>query len=413
MTHFFLFSDRLTQERLSWIEESLKFFFMKLNPASLLHHGKNEDTVFTFLVTGDALYSFTNPETLPAWEIILSLPSVRVICDREEMDLRGISVERLKMKVPDQIVDHNSMALNGKPSFWKDVVTLARQNKQPVPSTIGFLQLESSYMHRSSLYTLRCLSAAVEAHASVDLYAYLDGIHLGHIGQSPGEFENIGLGLEELSDRAAKRGLLCQMTACARCSTARGYSTWDDGQGVIISTCTIKPFRIRELSVMIDQFRRNHVILGSNAAVFQTPKESTSSVMKTGEATGQSPSITILVTQEPYGTETVFGAVSFAVASAHQGILTRVIFIEDGVYSLYGNHNTDVDTKIFNIQDVIDAIAGTSNLQMYAHVPSLQQRNITKNKRLTAVLDIGSQELGQLLFNPSGGKSVHQRILFF
>jgi tRNA 2-thiouridine synthesizing protein C len=409
--HFFLFSERLTRERLGWIEESLKFFFMKLHPASLLHHGNKEDTVFTFLITGDALYSFVEPETLTAWEVILSLPSVRVICDRDEMDLRGISVERLKMKAPDHVIDHNSMALNGKPSFWKDVIRFARQTKQPAPSTIGFLQLESPYMHRNSLYALRCLSAAVESHSSVELYAYLDGVHTGHTGQNPGEFENIGGGLEDLSERAVKRGLQCQMIACSRCSTARGYSSIDDGKGVVISTCTIKPFRIRNLDVMIDQFRKNHIILGANTADFQTPKEQGSSLPSLAE--NSTPPITILVTEGPYGKETAFGAVSFAVAAAHQGILTRVIFMEDGVYSLYGNHHTKDDTKIFNMQEVIDVIAGTANLQMFVHTPSLQLRNITKNKKLTAVLDIGSQELGQILFNPGSGKAGHQRILFF
>ena len=108
------------------------------------------------------------------------------------------------MKYPDQLIDHNSLAVNGKLSFWKDVMKLARQNQQPVPSTVGYCQLESPYMHRSSLSALRCLNAALEVHSSVELYAYLDGIHLGHTGQNPTEQENIGAGLEELSDRADK-----------------------------------------------------------------------------------------------------------------------------------------------------------------------------------------------------------------
>src|SRR5512136_2680727 len=98
-SHFFRFGGPLSAERLSWIEESLKFFFVKLNPENLLHHTKApRDAIFTFLLTGDALYSLHNPQTLPVWEIILSMPSVKIICDLKELELRGISIGRLKMK---------------------------------------------------------------------------------------------------------------------------------------------------------------------------------------------------------------------------------------------------------------------------------------------------------------------------
>ena len=132
-SHFFVLGSPLTPERLSWIEESLKFFFVKMYPETLRHHGKSHDNVFTFFITGDALYSLHEPDTQKIWEIILLLPSVRIICDRQELDLRGISVERLKMKYHDQVIDHNSMSLNGQTSFWRDVVKIARQHEQPVP----------------------------------------------------------------------------------------------------------------------------------------------------------------------------------------------------------------------------------------------------------------------------------------
>ena len=166
-TNFFLLGSPLTQERLSWIDESLKFFFVKLYPETLRHHVKIKENVFTFLISGDALYSLHEPETQQVWEKILLLPSVRIICDRQELDLRGVSVERLKMKYPDQIIDHNSLSLNGQTSFWRDVVKIARQHEQPVPSTIGYLQIESPYMHRSSLSAVQCLTAALEVQAGI------------------------------------------------------------------------------------------------------------------------------------------------------------------------------------------------------------------------------------------------------
>ena len=41
-SHFFLLGGAITQERLSWIEESLKFYFINLNPENLLHHAKDQ-----------------------------------------------------------------------------------------------------------------------------------------------------------------------------------------------------------------------------------------------------------------------------------------------------------------------------------------------------------------------------------
>jgi tRNA 2-thiouridine synthesizing protein C len=412
-SHFFLLGRKTTPERLSWLEGALKYFFMKIAPESLLHHEKKGGAIFTIFVTGEALYSLQDPETLPVWDIILSLPSVKVICDRQEMDIRGLSVERLKMKYPDQLIDHNSLAVNGKLSFWKDVMKLARQNQQPVPSTVGFLQLESPYMNRSSLGALRFLNAALEVHSSVELYAYLDGIHLGHTGQNPTEQENIGAGFENLSDRSTKLGLQCQMIACSRCATARGYSTCDDGQGIVISTCAIKPFRIRDMNAIVDQFRRGHIILGETAASLQIKRDG-NPLHARADKSNQSPPVIILITRDPYGTEYSHGALSLAAACAHQGIATTVIFIEDGVYALSGTHEIEPEAKIFNVQEVIDAIGGSENLQMFAFTPALQRRGVAKNKKLTAVLDIGMQELGQVFFSaPAGALSEHQRVLFF
>jgi len=413
-SHFFLLGSPLSVERLSWIEESLKFFFVKLNPENLLHHTKApRDAVFTVFLTGDALYSVQEPQTLPLWEIILSMPSVKIVCDLKELELRGISIGRLKMKNPEQVIDQNSLALNGQPSFWKDVMKYARQHEQPVPSTVGYLQMESPYMNQSSHAALQFLTAGMEAHASVDLYTYLDGIHLGHIGQNPSECENIGRGLEDLHDRAQKKGLTFQMLACGRCAAARGYSTWDDGQGVVISTCTIKPVKIRNLQEITEQLMRSHIILAKDSASIQLKKEGQVSSFPLQDQ-GRSPPVTILVTHRPYGTEEAFGAISFAVACAYTGITTRVVFIEDGVYALLGEHKLEAGTHFFNLQEVIDAVAGSGNLQFFAFQPSLNQRGIVKNKKLNAVLDIGIPELGQLLFfSPNGVSASHQRVIFF
>jgi len=410
----FLLSTPITLERLSWIEECLKFFFVQLYPETLMHHAKTETPVFSFLLTGDALYSLEDPETRQVWTIILSLTSVRLICDKQELDLRGISMERLKMQYPEQVITTNSIGSDNLPSFWKDVVALTRQTKQPLPETIGWLQTDSPYMHRSAWHGLRFLSEALEDHLSIELYAYLDGIHMGHIGQAPTEDENIGKILEELDARATKCQLQYQVLACNRNATARGYSTWDDGQGVVISTSAVRHFRIRDLNVMIERFRHNHIILSPAAGSIQFQKKGTGPSFDRAEKSSTAPPVTILVTKTPYSTELVTGAISFAVACAHGGILTRVIFMEDGIYTLTGTHRLPKSSPLYNLQEMINAVAGSENLHFFAFTPSFQKRGISKDKSLNGVLELGYPGLGKIFFYPPANvQADHQRVLLF
>jgi tRNA 2-thiouridine synthesizing protein C len=414
-SHFFLISGPLTSERLSWFEESLKFYFIQIYPESLMYRATTKSPVFTFFLTGDALASLENPETQQIWSVILSLSGVRIICDRKELDLRGISIEHLMMKNPDQLINQNGLAANKQPSFWNDLAALVRQNRPPLPpASIGWLQIESPYMYRSAWHGLKFLSSALESRFSVELYAYLDGIHMGHTGQNPVESENIGHGLEGLHDLAEKQGLTCQILACNRSSTARGYSTWDPGEGVIVSTCAIKPFKIRDLHVMIDRFERSHIILSENSGSIQFPWKGSAPSFDRADQNTTAPPVIILITRSPYSTEHVYGAIAFAVACAHQGILTRVVFLEDGIYALTGNQNFCPDSVAFNIQDLINAVAGNENLHLFALSPSFQKRGVTRNKNLKAVLEIGFPGLGKILFYLPGNVLMdHQRVLIF
>ena len=87
-SHFFLLRDALSPERLGWMEELLKFYFLKLNPQSFLHASKERDAVFIFFLTGDALYSLQDPSMIEIWEKFLSLPSIKLVCDQEELAFR-------------------------------------------------------------------------------------------------------------------------------------------------------------------------------------------------------------------------------------------------------------------------------------------------------------------------------------
>ncbi|MDD5143874.1 DsrE family protein [Methanoregula sp.] len=413
-THFFLLSGHVSLERLSWLEECLKFFFVQLYPETLMHRAPAGSPGVVLLLTGDALYSLEDTETRQAWEVILSLASVRLVCDRQELELRGITVQRLKMKYPDQVIDNNSLSADNRPSFWNDVIGLVRQNRPPLPDAVGWLQNESPYMHLSAWYGVNCLSAGLAARLSPELYANLDGIHIAHNGQKPTEAENIGTGLMEIHDRAVRQGLPSTFLACNRCATARGYSTWDDGNGSVISTCTIKPFHIRDMNAIIDRFERSHIILSANSGSIQFPKKGAAVSFDRAEKSSTAPPVTVLVTSNPYSTEHAFGALSFAVACAHQGILTRVVFIEDGVHTVAGGHRVPPDSVPFNIQEVINTVAGSENLHFFVLVPSLQKRGLAKIKDLNAVLDIGYPGFGKILFYPPGNvQAEHQRVLVF
>ncbi|MCK9592424.1 MAG: DsrE family protein [Methanoregula sp.] len=409
----FLFSDSLTAERLSWIAESLKYFFVSLHPDALRHPSREREPLFNFFITGDALYSLHEEETLQIWDIILSLPSVCLICNQNELDLRGLSVSSLTMKFPEQIFDQNAINRSDLPSFWEEIIRLCKC-VDPDTNILGYLQLSSPYMYRSSQNSLSFLHAVVKEEMSPELYAYLDGVHVTHNNQNPVDFKNIGAGFQEIGEHAKNSDRPFLMLACRRSASERGYNTWDDGKGTIVSTCTIDPCKIRHLNIIINRFRHNHCILGESAGLINI-----SHILTTGRELWEKkdstpPSLILMITHTPYGTEYTFGGLAFGIACAHNGIATRVIFIEDGIYSLTGSQKEEPDDILFNIQDVVDAAGGHENLELYAYLPSFHKRNVQKNKKMNAVLDIGPGDLTKLLFSqPRGVHANHQRILFF
>ena len=409
----FLLSRALTAERLSWIAESLKYFFISLHPDALRHPSREKNPLFNFFITGDALYSLHEEESLQIWDIILSLPSVRLICNRKELDLRGLSASSLMIKFPEQVFAKIETDQPDSWSFWNEIIRVCRQI-DPDTKTLGYLQISSPYMNRSSQNLLSCLLAAVKEEMSPELYAYLDGVHVTHINQNPTEFKNIGAGLQEIGEIARNNNHPFLILTCRRSAAARGYNTWDDGKGMIVSTCTSESCKIRNLNIIIDRFRHSHCILGESAGLIDI-----SHVLATGRGQWEKkestpPSLVLMITHTPYGTEHTFGGLAFAIACAHYGIATRVIFLEDGIYSLTGIQKAEPDDIFFNMQDAVDAAGGNENLELYAYMPSFHKRNVQKNTKMNAVLDIGPGELTNLLFSPPHGTTAnHQRILFF
>jgi len=412
-SHFLLLSDALTLERLSWTEEVLKYYFIQFSPEALRRPVPEKNPAFLLFLTGDALYSLFGRETSQIWDIILSLPSLKVICDQQELDLRGLSIDPLKVKFPGLVSSRQSVPEGSQPSFWGAVVDAARA-QAPEEITIGYFQVQSPYMHRAALYALLCLESALERDCNPELYSFLDGIHIGHTNQHPIAFRNLGEGLSDLASHALQHQRHCLILGSAPCASERGYGMWDDGKRLVISSCTIKPLKLRSLTDMVERFTKDHSILGTNSGSIQIRQD------HTGMADGLSvkdhapPSLIIQITGSPYTTEMAMGALSFAIASAHQGIETRVVFIENGVYALSGEQKTDMAEQFFSLQDMINSASRNDRLEFFAHQPSLHQRGLVKNKKFNAVLDINNHDLGKLLFEPPQGvRCRYQRLLFF
>ena len=417
--NFFLTCDPLTAERLSWITDVLKFYCAHLHPESLHHHPRKTTPAFSFFLTGDALYSLVDKRCLHYWDLLFLLPPFRCVYDSRELALRGISLEPQKIKFSDQLIPGETPGIpkgaeSGGDPFWDRLLKTCRDDETDSP-VAGFLQLESPYMHRSSVYALRFLEAAVRAGVSPDLYTYLDGIHLGHANQDPSEFENIGKGLTAVHESAAKKGLHSLQLACSRCAVARGYRAFENSQGEVISNCTIPPFRIRNLNEIVARFERDHLIASRGAFTIRFPKEE--NPIPAGQSSGkrQPAPIVILITRSPYESEMAFGGLSFAIACAFRKIPVRVVFIEDGVYALAGSHQLREDETIFNIQDIIRmSTTVTPPVETYVYHPSFQHRGITKHGTLSGILAIGSRDLAKLLLMPPArSKAQFQRVILF
>jgi tRNA 2-thiouridine synthesizing protein C len=107
-------------------------------------------------------------------------------------------------------------------------------------------------------------------------------------------------------------------------------------------------------------------------------------------------------------------AITLAAACAHWGILTRVIFIEDGVHALSGQHVQEGEYPPFDVQAVIQSTSSLDNLEYYGYSPSLSTRGLSVNPVLKNMIKIGSSEFAQIILQSPGNiDSSHQRVFLF
>jgi tRNA 2-thiouridine synthesizing protein C len=408
-TQVLFFSTELTQERLSWIDQALKYYTHQGKSAEPPSAPVPEIPGVTVFLTGDALYSLNEVESRHIWTSILSLPAIRLVCNSDALDHRGIPLVALAERFPVQVSALPAEEHKDTPSFWAEVISATQDHHPPgTRQHIGWLLNSSPYMFPSAGDAARCLSVALGCDCGISLYAHLDGCHACHAGQIAGDRENIGAALELLAKQAAEKHLPFSLMVQRYSAAARGYQSWDDGLGTIGSSFTIKPAHIRDTGVLIGDIENTQVLLSENAGCVR------STLQQPEPDSPDAGQVNILITHSPYSTEHTYGGIAFAVACAHQGIRSRVIFLEDGVYSITGEHRAHESREDITMPDLIAHLSGTTKLQFFALVPSFHMRGILKSGTVAAVQDIGFEDLGALLFPKEMGTSTGKtRILIF
>jgi len=88
--------------------------------------------------------------------------------------------------------------------------------------TLTIILTDGPYISEYSDMAYKIAKAALKEHR-VNIFLYLDAVHIPKIGQYPSLFANVGRLFQELAERGAV------VRACSRCAAARGYLPEDDG----------------------------------------------------------------------------------------------------------------------------------------------------------------------------------------
>jgi len=410
-SNIFYTSEKLTLERFTWITELLKLYCTRHYPESLHHHPRTPVPGFSLFLSNDACYCLVDHRLSKLWDILFRLPHVRFIFDSRDLLTRGISIEPFSRRSPDQIVCAGS-GTSGTGSSFAEILLKATQ-QETKDRCLGFLQCASPYLNTSPSTIIDLFHAAVGKKISPELYGFLDGVYLMHHDQRPTMTVNAGDMLLKVNEAAQKKGLSPLFLVCSRSAASRGFATFTGNKGKVISSCTIPPARIWDISQIASRLCRIHPVLSHSACAIQLPRN-----LKVPEirSPGHSdhPSLVVLVTHPPYGNEMAFGALTFALACSHLGIFTRVVFMEDGIYSLSGHHKLSDTDPVLNIQSVITATNGTGNLEYYAYTPSFRERGLSGSPACKGVQMVDPAMLSQIFFKAPGGiLTDYQRVLLF
>ena len=88
--------------------------------------------------------------------------------------------------------------------------------------TLTIILADGPYISEYAEIAYKIASEALKV-SQVNIFLYLDAVHIARAGQKPALFGNAGQLFQELAEKGAK------VRACARCAAARGYQAEEDG----------------------------------------------------------------------------------------------------------------------------------------------------------------------------------------
>jgi len=412
----FLFIEKLSLERLEWLSNCFNNRETEENLYGKDSEIFNDIKGLKFFLTGDALFSLIDKRYQKHWLRMLSYDSFQYVLDSEEIKLLGLKIEKSLRSFLEKWLLNNdnnlSLKIESKSDFWD--IFIKKIHAKLYGTQLGFLEFRGPYMSRTSVYALRLLKQAIENNLNSELFTYLDGIHLGHLGQKPSEFENIGKKLRHLSQKAKQNNLQFKMLSCSRCGTARGYIREKNAQGFIQSDDVIPNYLFCNLNKIIDEYEKSKLILAPSWGSIQYFEDDHKDSQFDNKHPNNKPPIIIFITHSPYGSEWTFGGLSFAMACANHSIPIKVIFTEDGTYCLSSIHKISDEDKIFNMQDIIRATSDMDYLEYYVLDKSLNIRNLDLANILNKSIEkINNIELGRILLSRQDQSINHKRIIFY
>jgi tRNA 2-thiouridine synthesizing protein D len=88
--------------------------------------------------------------------------------------------------------------------------------------TLTIVLTDGPYISEYAEMAYKIAGAALKEH-QVNIFLYLDAVHIPKLGQNPSLFANAGKLFQELAEKGAV------VRACSRCAAARGYLPEKDG----------------------------------------------------------------------------------------------------------------------------------------------------------------------------------------
>ena len=96
--------------------------------------------------------------------------------------------------------------------------------------TLTIILTDGPYISEYAEMAYKIAKEALKEIAQVNIFLYLDAVHIPKAGQKPSLFANAGQLFQELAEKGAV------VRACARCAAARGYLAQEDGIMLGLST---------------------------------------------------------------------------------------------------------------------------------------------------------------------------------